>query len=418
MKIPASPACHLSYCTNIHPGESWRQCFASLKRYLPEVKNRVSANEPFGVGLRLSAEAASALTQKPAELESFCRWLTEEALYVFTLNGFPYGTFHGEAIKENVYLPHWGATERLVYTRQLAVILAELLRAQEKLGQGVESQRGSISTVPVGFKRLFAEEAARQAALQNLMAWVSFAWELEQNTGKWIQLALEPEPSCYLEDARGTLAFFKDYVYSNEAKAYLANQGLEPHLCSQETIKRYLGICLDTCHAAVMFEDAVEFAEQMRAADISLPKLQLTTALQVSAPNDAKLEALAPFAENQYLHQSTLFTGRHHQFFLDLPEAIEAVAHMNTTLSDANTQQEKQRILRSHFHVPVFVEQLGLIESTQQELLTFLAAQKKEQYSTHLEVETYTFDVLPQGARASSVEQAIAGEVLWVKERL
>src|SRR5690606_1462491 len=97
---------HLTYCTNIHPGESWSRVFSNLRTDLLEVRDLVSVDQPFGVGLRLSAEAADTLVQ-PEPLAEFRSFLEQERLYVFTLNGFPYGPFHGQAVKAAVYQPDW-----------------------------------------------------------------------------------------------------------------------------------------------------------------------------------------------------------------------------------------------------------------------------------------------------------------------
>src|SRR3954452_432273 len=88
-----SSTVHLSYCTNIHPGESWPEVRANLDRYLVPVRERVAADRPFGVGLRLSAESARALAT-PHALDELRGFLAAHDLYVFTINGFPYGPFH------------------------------------------------------------------------------------------------------------------------------------------------------------------------------------------------------------------------------------------------------------------------------------------------------------------------------------
>src|SRR5688500_7154414 len=129
---------HLAYCTNIHRGENWPQTFDALKQYTLAVKERVCPKGPYAIGLRLSDLASRELSD-PQTLLSFKRWLDQNHCYVFTINGFPYGRFHGGPVKEKVYLPDWTTQERLAYTNRLFDILAQLLPA------GVE---GSVSTVP------------------------------------------------------------------------------------------------------------------------------------------------------------------------------------------------------------------------------------------------------------------------------
>ena len=76
---------HLSYCTNIHPGENWDITFKNLKQYVPIIKNKVAKNEEFGIGLRLSNKASEELGLK-ANLIAFKNWLLENQMYVFTIN--------------------------------------------------------------------------------------------------------------------------------------------------------------------------------------------------------------------------------------------------------------------------------------------------------------------------------------------
>lgn len=413
MKIPALPTSHLSYCSNIHPGESWEEVKASLQQHLPRVKQQVCADAKFGVGLRLSARAAESLLHTPDELQRFKAWLGAEQLYVFTLNGFPFGTFHDAVIKENVYLPDWRSSERLAYSINLANILAQLLPSGES---------GSISTVPVGFKAHFQDVKAVDAALENLLEFVSYAWQLEQRSGVHIALALEPEPSCYLEDTQGTLEFFRNRVFSEQALNLLQSKNISHAACTLETIQRYLGVCVDTCHAAVMFESPLEMARALRAADISIPKVQLTAALKATLQTEntdsttLAVKSLQAFAEGSYLHQSCV-QDEHGQvhFFLDLPETLEFVSAQQSNNSiAANSLKE----LRSHFHVPVFVEQLENVSSTQSELREFLRALKTENFSQHYEVETYTFDVLPKQLLKKTVDESISRELGWVLEML
>jgi hypothetical protein len=98
---------HLAYCTNVHRGETWDETFAALRTHTDAVRRRVAPDEPYGIGLRLGAAAAAELSAKPGERDAFRRWLDETNSYVFTINGFPYGSFHGTRVKEQVYAPDW-----------------------------------------------------------------------------------------------------------------------------------------------------------------------------------------------------------------------------------------------------------------------------------------------------------------------
>ena len=397
MRIPSLPECHLTYCTNIHPGEAWPEVFENLQQHLPSIKKSVSPDKAMGLGLRLSAVAALELAMDENLLMGFYDWLAQEDLYVFTLNGFPFSTFHGEEVKERVYQPDWASEDRLNYTKNLALLLAEILPA---------GLQGSISTVPVGFKPDFADESKTNLAVNALLDYVVFAIELEERTGKLISLALEPEPGCFLEDVKSTVDFFNHKIFTQNSIGYLRNSLDERFSIDLDTIRRYLGVCLDTCHAAVMFESPLEMAEALKRNYIPIHKVQLTAALKVENISEEKKEMLRPFAENIYLHQTSIKNESRKivDFYLDLSEALDKVVLGSE--------------LRSHFHVPVFVEDLSGLKTTQQDLVELLESFEQNDWTPHLEVETYTFDVLPDALKVSSVEENISRELLWVLDKL
>ena len=98
---------HLTYSTLVHPGDTWSEMRDSLQRFVPAVKERVSPAAPFGVSLRISADAAATLTADPQERQWLSRFLSDHDLYVFTVNAFPYGPFKGGEVMERVYEPDW-----------------------------------------------------------------------------------------------------------------------------------------------------------------------------------------------------------------------------------------------------------------------------------------------------------------------
>src|SRR5262245_35488476 len=229
----------LSYCTNIHPGESWADTLASLRRHLPRVKAAVAPGKPFGVGLRLSAQAASDLAG-PDQLAAFQDFLAAEDLFVFTLNGFPYGAFHGTRVKEDVYQPDWRSQERLTYSNTLADILAALLP---------EGGFGSISTVPGTFKPLGRGAEALMADM--MLRHVAHLVRLLEATGRTIALAPEPEPCCFLETIEESVRFFQDHLYSRASAGRLAELAGMTLSGAEDPLRRHLGLCYDVCHAAV-----------------------------------------------------------------------------------------------------------------------------------------------------------------------
>ena len=54
----------LTYCTNIHAGESWAEIQAALDAFVPDIRQSLGFQGPFGIGLRLSALAAATLNQR------------------------------------------------------------------------------------------------------------------------------------------------------------------------------------------------------------------------------------------------------------------------------------------------------------------------------------------------------------------
>ena len=207
MKLNQLPGdVHLTYCTNIHAGESWQDIRASLDEHVPAIKSTVAPNQPMGVGLRLSGEAA-AVARAPEALASFRDQLSKLGAYVFTINAFPFGPFHGVRVKEQVYLPDWRDRERVAFTANSAAVLAAILP------DGVD---GSISTVPGAFKPNGRSSEAIAAMAGNLMMAVADLVDVERRTGKRIALALEPEPCCFLETTDESIAFFKDTLLKPE----------------------------------------------------------------------------------------------------------------------------------------------------------------------------------------------------------
>jgi len=391
-----TPSGHLTYCTNIHPGESWAAVFENVRTHVLAVKERLAPSEPFGVGLRLSAAAARELSV-PHELAGFKDFLTAHQLYVFTINGFPYGPFHGQPVKASVYRPDWREAERSRYTAELAEVLAALLP---------EGGSGSISTVPGAFKRdVPAPEQAGEIA-RALLARASDLCELERRTGRTITLALEPEPCCFLETTAETVEFFERELLSREALATLASRARVTPGVAEGILRRHLGVCLDTCHAAIEFEDADEALDRLLGAGLRIAKLQLSAGLRL-APHAAALDALRAYDEPVYLHQVVAQAASGELLrFEDLPQAMA---------SDAARAADEWRV---HFHVPLYREALGAFTNTQAFLERVLERQRRAAVTAELEVETYTWDVLPPDQRTGRVDASIARELGWVLERL
>jgi sugar phosphate isomerase/epimerase len=389
---------HLTYCTNIHAGESWDEVRESLESHLPRIKAAVSPGAPLGLGLRLSAIAAQALSE-PSAFGDLRALLSRHDLYVFTINAFPYGPFHGTRVKEDVYQPDWLTPERLTYTDQTAEILSKLLP---------KGLPGSVSTVPGTFKAVAAHRPDAPRAMADMMArHAGTLVRLQQDSDREIVLALEPEPCCFLETIDETIAFFHDHVHTDASAAIVAEATGLSREQAREALRRHLGVCYDICHGAVEFEDPADAFARFSAAGIRIAKLQLSSALRVPAVGADTETALSAFDDGVYLHQVVERRNGAITRHVDLAPAFAA-------LRSGSGGGE----WRVHCHVPVFLEVAGKFHSTQPTLKAALACTKSGFVSPHLEVETYTWDVLPQELRQSGRAEAIAREMNWVLEEL
>lgn len=385
---------HLTYCTNIHAGEALAEVRAGLEKHLPPIKAAVSPDRPLGVGLRLGHQAAEGLRDKAA-LADLKRFFDEGAYYVFTLNGFPYGAFHGRAVKENAYRPDWSEPERLAYTDHLADVLAALLPA---------GQMGSVSTVPCTFKPW--AEGRIDAVVENLIRHVAHLVGIAKKSGQTITLALEPEPYCYLETIDEAVRFFESRLFDQKGVARLAALAGLSGAEAEAAMRRHIGLCYDVCHAAVEFEDPRASIAKLRAAGIGVFKLQLSAALRVARFGAQSARQLAEFAEPVYLHQVVRRANGALERYVDLPQALAAAA---------SAEGSEWRV---HFHVPIFLERMEHFDTTQAFLAEILRLHREDPISAHLEVETYTWDVLPEAYRKADLSAAIARELAWVKGQL
>jgi sugar phosphate isomerase/epimerase len=361
----------ITYCTNIHPGEAWSDVLRNLEDHALRVKKVCSPERDFGLGIRLSAQAAFELDDW--EIRRFADWCERHGCYVLTVNGFPYGAFHGLALKEGVYLPDWRDSRRAVYTMRLADILAQWTPKQGT---------SSISTVPVACAAGFLPDDWTTARTHLLTTLAHFA-RIHECGGPLIRLALEPEPYCVLEQTGDAIDFFERMRFP-------------------DSLAGYAGLCFDCCHQAVEFEDPVDSLARLTRAGIRLVKVQVSSAL--CAHRDA-IKNLLKFDEPTYLHQAVLRKqGSELQRFADLPELARWLA-----------REEPAEECRVHFHVPIFLAELGGVCTTRfflEACLPHIAA------GTPLEVETYSFGVLPAELRLASAGDSIARELNWVKERL
>jgi len=393
MIVSDSPAVHLTYCLNIHPGESWEENFEAIRIHATAVRELVAPGSRFGLGLRLSARAADELNH-PHRLAELRTFLDAHDLYVFTINGFPYGRFHETAVKAAVYRPDWRTTERRDYTLALANILAELLP---------EGVVGSISTVPGSYRDWIENDADVEQIALRLAEVATYLARLRRRTGREIVLALEPEPDCLLETAQEAAEFLTGPARSVGRDFLRLNFGMEEEL-ADALLARHVGVCLDTAHEAVAFRDPSDAMGNLRAMGVRLAKVQLSAALACDA--SAVDTRLGPFRDKTYLHQvSTRSPAGDMHTYPDLPAA----------LAEGPRDDAQWRV---HFHVPLHWEGDGPLRSTREDMLGSAAVLLGGGECAHLEIETYTFDVLPEGMRELPVDESIAREYRWVLDEL
>ncbi|MFD7665815.1 metabolite traffic protein EboE [Streptomyces sp. NPDC059788] len=376
---PDGTVVHLAYCTNVHPAGDLAGIVAQLDRYAVPVRERLAADR-LGLGLWLPQPVATALAQDPSAVTGLRAELHARGLEAVTLNGFPYRDFHAPVVKRDVYLPDWSHPARLDHTLDLAVILSGLLPDT--------AARGSVSTLPLGWRTWWTPERAASAAARLDELGASLA-RLARSRGRAVRVGFEPEPGCVVER-------------SEEAVRHLA--GLDTSV---------LGVCLDTCHTAVAFEEPAEVLARYARAGLPVVKVQASSALHAPDPADpAAAEALAAFAEPRFLHQTR--------------EAVPDGVPLGCDDLDEALRPGRlpgRAPWRVHFHVPLHAEPAPPLRSTAPVLDAALAELfgGERAAADHVEVETYTWSVLPEDRRPDTPEalaDGIAAELGWARRRL
>jgi hypothetical protein len=374
---------HLAYCTNVHRGETWEETFSSLKDYALAVRERVCPRAAYAIGLRLSQHAAQELSE-PARLRDFRHWLDRNNCYVFTINGFPYGRFHGTRVKEQVYVPDWTAPERLTYTNLLFDLLGQLVP---------EGVAGSVSTLPGSFKEFVQNPDQELQIRRNVWSCVEHINRISERTGRELHLGLEPEPLCLLETTQEVISFFETMRAEHPGDAKL---------------DRCLGLNYDACHLAVEFEEPREALGRLQQHGIRISKLHLSSALKVR-PGSESLNRLRAFADDTYLHQVIIKRADGARMaYRDLSDALAK--------ETGNSGRDEWRI---HFHVPLHSPPDGELETTADHLLGVLdVLSATPKLCSHLEMETYTWEVLPPQLKSGDVVAQLAAEYEWTIREL
>jgi hypothetical protein len=370
----------------------------SLVTFVPEVKKRFSPDAPMGVSLRLANASVEELLAKPEERTWLKKFLEDNNLYVYTVNAFPYGPFKGEIVKERVYEPDWTTEARTKYTMHIADILAEVT------SQPVEP---TIQTAPLAYRPKANTPEFLANFNENIYRVIAHLMNLEKRTGRRVKLAVEPEPYCFLETIPETVQWFNEKIYSLAAAERIAKLSGEPLSEVFGATRRYLGVVLDICHQSVAFESIADDIDQLSQAGIPIFKLQEAAALRVDQVDAEIVTELKKYTGTIYLSQTTELRNGVITRYLNLEDAIAAWE------SDPGPRE-----WRTHFHVPVFLQDLGPFQTTRSGIDDALRIHARTPLSTHLEIETYTWDVLPEHLKTGDITEYVVRELEYVRDEL
>jgi sugar phosphate isomerase/epimerase len=371
----------LTYCGNVHPAPDLPAALAALREHAaPVAAASWAAGRPFGLGAWWPMELVVQLAADRAARERLGAALRTMDLPLWTLNVFPFGGFHDEVVKTAVYRPDWATEERLAYTRMCAEVAATLVPPGTVL---------PLSTLPLGHRHPHEPPPDLRRMARNLARCASAFGAIEAETGVRCVLAIEPEPDCLLETCAATAAFLERWLFDEGAWTTMG----------QHVLRRHLGVCVDLCHLAVVGEEPLAALADLRAREIAVPKIQVSSCLEVRSP--AGLDALLAFAEPRYLHQTVAANGLR---ALDL----DLVAAHREQFADAGR-------LRCHYHVPLFWDDPGPLGSTRDEVERVLRALARGPHELPLlEVETYTWDVLGDFTGQAPLATRLTRELDWV----
>ncbi|MFI7216885.1 metabolite traffic protein EboE [Micromonospora maritima] len=380
LRHPDGTTVHLGYCTNVHPAEDLPGILAQLDTYALAVRRRLDT-DLLGLGLWLAAPVAAALAADPAARRRLRHELTVRGLEVVTLNGFPYAAFQAPVVKGAVYHPDWTTPERLAYTLDLARVLADLLPD--------DAARGSVSTLPLAWRTPWDAERA-DTARRRLDALAAGLAAVQRDTGRVVRVGFEPEPGCLVES-------------TGQARAVLS---------AMDTDR--LGICLDLAHLACAWEEPVEALARLRAAGLPVVKVQVSAAVEAADPAGST-DALRRFVEPRFLHQTRAAGCAGAADPADPAYAADDL--------DAALDARLPGAWRVHYHVPLHAPPEPPLRSTVPVLRSALSALLAGPAAgcDHLDVETYTWGVLPAARRPrgdAELAAGIAAELAFARDEL
>jgi len=383
----------LAYCMNLHPADTLDGVLAAMARITLPLRDRIAPRSasglPFGVGVYLPAALALELADDARARRRLADFFRRERLDPFTYNAFPSGGFQRPGLKAGVFAPTWKEPERRAFTEAVARVACAL---PATAGEG----HVSISTHTGAFGAWIEGEADLDACADGMLACARTLAALEAETGRRVVLSLEPEPRA----SAGDTAELARFLERLRARAAAAGE--------ESAVARHLGTCLDTCHAAVELEPADEALARATAAGAPLGKLQFSSALRLPRPDDDELgrERLLALHEPVYLHQVTGRRGDERPRATDLDELARRYAAGEPAWRGCDEW-------RCHFHVPVDLggpldaERMGGLATTRADADRVLALALADPArwgpvdELHVEIETYTWAILPGPVRGA-----------------
>lgn len=367
----------IGYCMNVHPGEDLASVRAAVEQVAVPLSEALAREGTFALGLRFGVEAAQALREQKTA-RAFAALLRRHRLTTFGINGFPYGAFHGERVKTAVYEPDWADARRVNYTRDLFCALAQLPPAP------TGEHCLSVTTVPLAYDR---GQGVPEAIFRNLCATALVLRKLEGFTGLRMRLALEPEPDCLLESAQNTIDFF---------------ERLWQHPDWNPAYHDFIGVCFDTCHFAMNYEEPLNALQAIVSANIPVARVQVSAALEFT--EGATREELLAFDDGTYLHQ------------VRRREADASLTRF-PDLTPETLPQILGRRGRIHCHVPLAWEGIGRLASTRRTLTpAFWGAVRAGGWP--IEIETYTYPELPSAFHGHTLSEMLLQDFRWVFRQL
>ncbi len=367
----------VTYCMNVHPGEDLASVRNAIEAVSIPVFRALERHTPAVLGLRLGARAAAEL-REPKCIQRFADFLQRHHLSVIGINGFPHGDFHAHAVKRAAYEPDWKNFQRLAYTRDLFYALTHLPIADFR-----EGHAASVTTVPLAYNH----GQSVDDYLEMICDVALFLRKLEGFTGIHMRLALEPEPDCLLEATQDTIDFF---------------ERLWSHPMWNPLCKDNIGLCFDTCHYAVNFEDPLKALKRLVEYSIPIARIQLSAAVETSP--QAQVNELLPFLDASYMHQTRIQTP-------------EGQIHYHADFTPDILQHITGNVARIHYHVPLTWEGTGTLHSTR-ETLTPAFWRYVRAGGWPIEVETYAYFVSPDFLRAHTLSEALLKDIKWCLDQL